>query len=411
MFGRKITRDLGMALSNQFFQKLVSYAIIMLMARHLDKVEMGRFFYAIAVTAVMAAVTDLGTSRYLVLRVAEDRSSARDRLSEVMSLRLPVLVVGFGLLNIAVAVAQPALATVMLLASLFQLATVLSAAFFALFNGLRHIAWRVAIEITGQCLLAVLVVAAIMAGMGLAAILACYIVANLIMLLLAAVVSRRRVGSISLVWQADRLREVLRRSLPLFLVGVLTAIQFKMDAMLIGTLSSATAVATYEAGFKLFEASQMIQRPATTIVFPIFAQLAFNRRWGDFSRHYALFLGANAVVGTAVAVVVWLLAGWIMVTVFGPEYADATRVLRILYLSVPFLYVGIAASVLAATLGAETMAAWVMAVAISAKAVAIMVLLPHGGVVAVAWTTVAACAGIAVGNVAIAARAIARHRR
>lgn len=410
MLKKKITLDLALATSSQFAQKLVGYAVIMLMARHLDKSEMGQFFYAAAVTTVLCAITDLGTSRYLMQRVAERRDEALQYLSDVVSLRLPVLVVSFGLLNILVAMVQPALLKVMLLTSLYQLFSTFALSFVGLLNGLRHIGSRVAAESLGQALLAALVVSALAAGAGLTAVLTGYIVAHLAALAAAIALVRRQVGRFGLAWHGERLRAMLRRSLPLFLLGVLTTLLFKMDTMMIGILASARVVATYEAGFKLFEVSQMLMRPAVTIVFPLFVQLAYGHRWREFSRYYALFLGANVGIGIAVTAVVWVLAGWVMNLVFGAQYADSVGVLRILYIAVPALYVAVAASFLAAALGVEKVSVVIMAVVIAAKAAAIPLLLARGGIEAVAWTTVAACVAIAAGNVVAAARAVAWRR-
>src|SRR5262245_18420331 len=81
-------------------RKLFGWAILASVARSFSQAEMGDLFLALTFFGMFAMLTELGTHRYLVRKVAQDDSHALDRLSEVPTLRLPALAVAFALLTL-----------------------------------------------------------------------------------------------------------------------------------------------------------------------------------------------------------------------------------------------------------------------------------------------------------------------
>ena len=91
----RVSTDLLFATSADVVSKLLGYVVLAALARLLSVADMGELFFAIAFASIFAMLTELGTSRYLVRKVAQDRGRALDHLSDVLSLRLPAVGAAF----------------------------------------------------------------------------------------------------------------------------------------------------------------------------------------------------------------------------------------------------------------------------------------------------------------------------
>lgn len=393
---RKTKIDLLLAGSNHLHEKLVGYLVIMLLARHLDKPVMGELFFAAALTYFVGLFTDLGTGQYLIRRIAEDASRATDHLAAVLSLRLPLAALVFAGLNGAVYLISPDLAVTFLLTSIFVLLQDLYYSFSALFLGLRRVGYRVLTGISAQLLLALLIVGAVALDGGLPAVLACYVAANAVLIGFAAVLVWVKIGHFRLIWDPAGAREIVRLSMPFFVVTMLGVVHFKADTMMLGMMYSLDAVASYEAAYKLLEVSRFVIRPMAMIFFPICAGLVARRAWREFDAILGKLIVATGLLGVAGAVVVIAGADLIIPLIFGPQFGTSVPILRVLFLAAPFVFIGFAGSFLAAALHLEKTTVKIVATAVVANIALNLFAIPQWGGLGAAWTTLATQALLAV---------------
>lgn len=385
----KVKADLALATSAEVVQKLAGYAVLAILARYVDQTDMGRVFFAFTLAWVVAVVTELGTSRYLVREVATRPESGLDRLGEVLALRVPLVAGGFMLVNAAVAMVQPELAPVVLPVSAAVLAGDLYYAFAAFLIGRREVGLRLATGLSGPVVLVLLVVGMVRRGATLEEFLACYVIASLVPLGAAAVVVWRRFGPIRLAASRAGVWNAARGSLPFFFLTALGIVHFKVDTLLLFGLTSPAAVAIYETGYKLFEVSRLVVRPTATVFFPVTAALAAAGDWTGFARVLRRLLLLSGALGAGLAAVMVVAAGLVVTLAWGDRYADTAPVLRILYLAVPAVYVAFVATFAAGSLHLEGAAARVLAVCLAMNVGLNLVVIPRWGPIGAAWTTLA----------------------
>lgn len=111
---------------------------------------------------------------------------------------------------------------------------------------------------------------------------------------------------------------------------VLSALYFRIDIFLLEQWSGLDSVAHYSAVFRLVDAMRLLPAAVLTVVLP----RLFAARDADFARRLALGLTLFAV---AVTLIAWPLADWLVALAYGPAYAPAVPILRILLLSFPLL--------------------------------------------------------------------------
>jgi O-antigen/teichoic acid export membrane protein len=384
---QKVKQDLILAGSSHLFQKIIGYVVLMILTRHLTKTSMGELFFAATFASFFAIATELGTFNYLVRRVAEDADHALKHLSEVISLRLPFIVLSFGLLNILSLILFPELTLIVFLTSIYVLFEDFYSSFGALLLGLNRVGYRVISGITGPFLLLVFVFITVMLDGNLIAILISYIIANMIMIGFTALLIYNRIGRFGLDWNLAVSQRVLHESFPFFLLIFLGLLFFKIDTIMLGVLQSTLAVAQYEAGYKLFEVSRFLVRPLAMIFLPLCSQMYARKAWSELQAVSQKLLLVVGTVGIGLSIVVALLASFITAALWGTHYQDSAPVLRVLYLAVPALYTRLVGTFLAIALNIEKKVIRIMVGCVTMNVVLNMIFIPMWGPIGASWTT------------------------
>ncbi len=391
----KTKRDLMLATSSQLAEKLVNYGMLALLARAYDKVEMGVFFYALVLAELGSLVAQLGTNEHLVRSVAAEPEKANESLGEVVGLRLISTAGIFTALNAFVAVWRPESLAITALTTMYVMVRNLYFAYGAFFVAQRRISLRVWTLILSQLAMLAVAAAAFVFQFDFLPTLGLFVGVNVVLVALAWGVARRVFGPAPIHFHLRRMSNVVKASAGLFMLAVLSLLRFKVDTLMLGVLpvfdgeGPEIQVARYESAYKIFEASRFLVRPAVLIYLPICAALFAQAKWAKlgqklFRLYAAALLGGLVMAGGVIAV-----APWLMVTLYGEAYADATPVLRVLFLTVPVMYLGFVGQFMANAMHLERRAVWVSVACLVFNVLANAWVIPRYGAEGAAWTTLA----------------------
>jgi O-antigen/teichoic acid export membrane protein len=392
----KLRIHVGLALTGEVAAKLAGLGVMMVLTRYVPADQLGGYFFAVSLASLCAISTALGTTTMLNRSVAQDPSSTAEHLGRVLSIRLPLSLLAFVSINGVTALVSPHLLAVMVLASSYALPGDLWYTYSAVLLGSHQVPTRTAMVLVGPAIQIVMVPLGAALGWSFETILVVLSASNVVMLAATALVVHRRWGPVRVAWPDRAAWTYAWASWPFLVVTGLQAANFRLDTVMVYSLSSAAQAASYETAFKLLEVSRLLVRPVAAVFFPLCAALAAEGAWAKLrSTSNTLLLrsaGAGAVIAAAVAAV----APWVMPAIWGPEYAESGAVLRVLYLSVPALWVGLVASFLAAALGRERVAAVGQGLSLAVNLGMNSVIVPILGAAGAAWTTLAAQSTLAL---------------
>lgn len=408
---RKVRTDLILTFGSQFIFKVLGYVVLALLARHLPREALGEFLYAGAVAGVLVLFTELGTSDDLTRATARESDRAAAFYTSVLRSRLPLVVVYLVVTTAFIAVTRPSLVWVGLAVAVYIGLKDLYRSSSALLYGLKRVRTAQLAYGAGMLLLATLVVVLVRDGATLREVLTAYVVWSAALFVGGFAIVRRSLGPLPWRRGRDGIGRVIRRSLPLFAVQVLALIHLKVDTVMVGTLRPMHDVATYEAGAKLLEASQFLVRPMSLVFFPIMSELVHA---GDLTRLESILpriLGGSFVLGVGLTTGVAIFAPWIIPAVFGSGFADSVPVLRVLYLSVPTLYLTVVATFAGNALHIERTTIAVLLAGVALNLALNAAVIPRFGPVGAAWCTVASQTALAVGLVSVVRRDVKRNRK
>ena len=378
-------------------------ALVVFATRTLGEDLWGRYAYAAAATALFSQMTDMGTALFLTREVARSGVVEPRLLGGLLQLRLALA--GLYLLAVAALAAmhhdEPWLALALCTTGLGALAQGSLEACWAVFRGLE----RLELEARSQSLLSALyaafgcvVVVAMIAGLvprddrGIVAFAATQLLSAAVALAMAA---RAVFGLARPIrgWDVALRRRFVREVLPLGLAIVASLIYFKIDIPMLRWMRGDSETGRYAASFRLLEMLAVVPAIAMSATFPALSRDIVNNPARARQVH-RMALATLGGLGLLIALVFGFAADWIVLLLYGPEFAGSAPVLRVLGVSISLMFVNYLETHMLVALG---LVRWQMSVAMTLCLVNVglnLCWIPEFGAVGAAWAT--ACTELAL---------------
>jgi PST family polysaccharide transporter len=384
----KTHSDLLLAFFSNTFDKVVGYVIILMTARQLSQEAIGEWFYVVALVAFVALFTNLGTGGYLTRSIAQEPQNATHHLSEILSIRIILLVALLSALNLLFLLSRPELSRTMLLVSVYVSFEELFYTFSSLFLGLRTIVYRIAISIISKIVLIALILWVLSHSATLENVLWSHIAAFALQLTLIYLATRYLAGQVRWQWNTQGTVDLVRRTWPFLALSILSMLLAKVDTFMLGSLYALAVVAIYEAAYKFLEVSRFIIRPTNQIYFPIYSDMSKKQQWAPLQRHASRLIILAALAGVAAIIFVMVFGELLITSVFGDKYVASVPVIKLLFWGAPALFVGFICQFLAIALHLERLAVRLLIVGVILNIAMNAFAIPKWGALGAAGTTV-----------------------
>jgi O-antigen/teichoic acid export membrane protein len=395
----------------QAIEKLAGYAVLAVLARTLLSADLGSMFLAATISGIAATLVAFGSEHHLVRAVATQPQKSLLNLGDVLAMRLQNMVPVYLVMNLLFWILQPQLAPVLALVSAYDFLEEIWYAFSAFFAGEKKLRYRLIIGAAFKVLTVLAVSAVALFTRSLGPVLWTYIVVDAGLVVATYAVVTRDFGRPAIRFGWRRGLELMQAALPFFAYNILMIVHLRLDTLMIGFMLGVVQVAYYDLGMRLLEAARFIVRPLHSVFYPIFSELAARRRWKVLRRRSVQVVLGSFVLGLAAAVAMQVFGRNVIVLLFGSDYDVSAAPTKILFLSLPFVYLHFVLTSLANALHLERQSAWLLAVATALNLGLNVVILPHFGIIGAAWTTFASQAVLAACMTWLTASRLARARR
>lgn len=191
---------------------------------------------------------------------------------------------------------------------------------------------------------------------------------------------------------------LLREASPLAVSGTATALNQRLDVLLIVALLGANSTGVYGAAAKLSEPFRVVGSSLYHVIAPAIVQAANANDFGAMrkaARDFAILL--SSLTGLA-ATVLAALAPWVVPGLFGQGFVSAVPLVPVLVVAEVCLLVGLVSTSIALAIDRRRSIAWSASVAAGANAVANLIMIPQFGVLGAAFASLGsyAIAGFSV---------------
>lgn len=380
----RAVRNTALVLGARVVSRLIALAAVILISYHLSPDGFGRLQTLVTYTALTATVVDLGFNTLFVREGARHPDDIDRYLSNVLSLKAILSVIGLGVLFGVLRL--PGLSDLLLPGFALMVGAAYANLLRGTFYALQRVGWEAVDIVLESLVLLGFVVLGGRTGQSTTyyvwAYAASYLVscAYFVVVLVATGVARPR-------WRLDLdlLHPWLLSSLPLAVTYVMTNVYFKVDVPILQHYRSYDEVGWYTLAYKPFEALLFVPLTLRTVIFPVLA---------------VYWRSAPERLGRAVGTVFKTLAaaGWpctVGLVVLAPQltaalhlYPQSAAALRILGVGVVVMFVDNAFIAALNAMDKQLVYATVVSSALVFNVVANVVAIPRWGYLGASWTTV-----------------------
>jgi O-antigen/teichoic acid export membrane protein len=364
--------------------------------RHLGVANSGRYVTVLALTSLVAGITDVGLTTIGVRELAvRDEAGRRRLMSNLLGLRLVLTVLGVGAAAIFALVAgydTDMVAGVAVSGIAVVGIAVQSTLGISLMVRLQ-LGWVTGLELLRQAILVLGIVVLVSLGAGIVSLLAVQIPAVLMALALTVLLVRRSVP-LTPTFDASEWGELLRSVLPFAAATIVAAVYFRASLLVLELVSTPQETGWFSAPFRITEVLLAVPNLVVGTAFPIFARAARD----DHARlAYGLsrVFQASITLGCCGLVALVLGAPFIIDVVAGPGFEPSVDVLRVQAVALALSFT--ATPLTYAMLGLRMHGAilWVSCTALAMNVVCVAILgTSEGAIGAALGTVIAEIAGL-----------------
>jgi O-antigen/teichoic acid export membrane protein len=307
----------------------LSLIAVPLLSRHLGTAGFGRYSTVLALATVIGGLTDSGmvniALREWSTQTGEDRQRA---MRTLLGIRLELGIVGvlLGVLYALVAGFEQAMVVGTILAGTGTLMQILADLLAIGLQGDLRFGWSALIGIARQVLSVALIVGLVLAGAGIVPFLAVAIPANLLALLMTAVVVRGRMP-LRPALRAPGGWALLRDTLPFSAALAISAVYFQVTILVMHQIASPLQTGYFSLSFRVIQILIAIPALAIGASFPILSHSAQSD--SERFRYAAGRVLELALIAAAPLVLAVVLGAPFIIAVLKDHAAPAIPVLRI----------------------------------------------------------------------------------
>ena len=376
---RDVGRNMGAFAIAQIAVRVIGLAVVVVVARLLTNDDFGRYSVALALSAMLTLPVESGMGGYLVREGTQHPQRLGVVLGHVLSLQTLTGAAALGvagLLGILLEYDRPTLITLLLL-TVATVVVIMTRSLLAVLVSLKQAKDYAAYSSGQALLLAVLTVAAAVAGAGPVGLGIASLLTSAVSAPIAYVLLRRR-WHMPIAFQREGMRATFGVSVAYSAAKLGNSLLTYIDAVLVQAIKGNGAAAQYGAAYRFLLALRMFPLIYTDALSQPAAKLARADRAGlaDITNRSASQL---FILGFPLAIGGYLLGEPLMSAIFGERYAAAgtTASLLLLTLALSFPHQVVVVSALA--MGLERRVAMSYGIAVIANVAANAFLIPAYG--------------------------------
>ncbi len=358
-----VTRNAAWLMFQRVFLGVLSVLVVAVVARYLGTERYGHLVLFLSYSALVVQFSNLGLRPYSVRAIAADRPRAMAVVGEMLALRGSIALAVALVATAYLAWIDPFLPDALIAVLALQL--VLNAIAMCYIDGLygtEHI--REVAKSLGASGVAVQVgsLAAVALDAGTAGVACTYVLGSLVTIGVARRFLVKRAGPVHLRAPTLALLRHVKGSRSFFFQNIVHTVRQRLDVILITSILGTHAAGVYGASLTLIQRLDIVQDALTTALFPRVSSLQ-GQATDELRELVRLSFKLMLVFSMPLAIGIFGIADDIVSLVFGAEFADATPVLALIAVGIPFGFVyGLLFNVLSALGRQEEVFRWALAV-------------------------------------------------
>jgi O-antigen/teichoic acid export membrane protein len=369
----------------QVFYKIVSITILFFITRKFLPFEIGIYLFAFSFTELFLTVVEFGSPNFLIREVAKNKANTSDYLGTILGLSLVLSFLSLVLIGSLVFIFFKRALLMTLLVAISLIINQINQNFSSVFYAHKKIKYALFSGITSRILLLILFFLFLQLTVDLIYLAALYIISSIYLFVASLFLERNKIARFKIIWDKTAWIRVFKMCVPFFIIAVSSKIYFKIDTIMITTIRGYAETAFYESPFRIIAAAMIIPFSFTPVVYPLLSKLSGNKE--AFKIEHKKVLNQQVLLSCLLALFLFFFSKPIIELLFGEEFYISWKVLSILSLTLPFLFIRSVDTMAFFSLGREKQAVYIMVLIIAVKIILNGILIPIHGFFAASVTT------------------------
>lgn len=337
---KAIAKNTGFLLMGRGVTKVLSFFILLYIARYLGPTDFGKFSFAFAFIYFFGFITEIGIHDILVREAAKDPDNAGKLIGNATIVK--VVLSFIALLSAIVAINlmdyPESTKDALYVASLGLFVTCLGS-FGTVYEINLKMEYAVLFSIASRVFFLLFVFVAGLRNLSLPVFVFASVTAdfveNFLMFLFSGKFVKTRFNL-----DLDIIKRILHESFPVAVASVFTMIYFRIDVVMLSILKGDIDVGFYSAAYRLTEAFIFLPSVLITSIFPLMSKYNKNSQtlFNNIYTHSLKYLLAS---GLLMGIIITVLAEKIILLIYGVEYYQSIKALQILIWATSIMYVNI----------------------------------------------------------------------
>lgn len=386
---QRIVKNTTSLLVSGIISSLIGLVVIIYLARVLGPGDFGKINFVMAIVIYFTLIANLGLPLLGTREVAKQRDKIKDYLSSILTLRLCLAVLGFGLLLIMTFFLNKPL-DIKYLLILYGLGLIPAALLLDwVFQGVERMEYIGAARILAGATFLALVIWFVK-NPGQLLLIPCFQVAgNLLAAGVLIFFSVRHFGKPKFRFDLVFWRSLLRQALPIGLALIMTRVFFYIDIVMLGFMKSIEDVGYYSAAYKIIMFLIMAGGAYHDAIFPLMSSY-YKTSLDSLTRLLQPTAKLMVTMGLPLAVGGVILAKPLMHLLYGPGYGAGIIALQILIWAVLGNYINSIFAKGLVACGRQIKWTQIMIVVVVVNLILNFILIPPLGIIGAAIATVSA---------------------
>ena len=319
----RIFKNTSSLFSAHLISRLGSLVItIWLMPRYFSESEFGGYFVAIALTNLIASLTELGMQNPLIREMTLHLQQTRHYLGNALIVRAILSIIAYSIMIVSgVLLYTPLIVEMIVFLGLAEIANSLAQLYRCVFRAHEEMKYEALTVVAERGVFLLLGGGAILFGYGLVAVCQAMLIAGCINLILSVVLTRYRFTPLSFQPSRETVKVLMQQALPFAIGNLFNLLYFRADAIMVSKLSpdGVDANTWYGLGYTIVNAFTIL--PGAFMMGAMFPVLSrtWEREKGRFPWVYTFGMRWMLLSGLPLAVGLSILSPEITAVLF-PTY-------------------------------------------------------------------------------------------
>ena len=360
-----IAKNIGILLLSQIITLILGFLYIVYIARYLGTSGFGILSFAIAFTGIFVVLVDLGLNMLTVREVSRDKSLAGKYLGNTIAIKIILALITLSLIFLVVNIVKYPQETVnvVYLIGFSVIFRSFSGIFYSIFQANEKMEYQSYGQIINSFLMFTGVLIVGYYGLGLYAFASVYFAVSVVVFIYSFFICCWKFALPKLEINLSFWRFIIIEALPFAFTSIFVLIYYYMDTVMLSILipNSNSIIGWYSAAYRIVMPLSFIPAIFFTSVFPVMANF-YEKSENSLKFAFERSIKYMVIFGIPIATGISLLAGKIVLLVYGISYFPSVIALQILIWSVPLIFIDSAFAYLFSSMNKQATVAKIMGI-------------------------------------------------